>query len=251
MSCNNWENGAIKFASAEWSPFKKKLQEGASKLLEADFAMALKLHASLEAQKKGQRGFDLKKAFSNECEQTVKGPRRSAYGGGYEDQPKYVFQMKEYCDIARLLLSEDGETLRKPLKKDFPKFTTASYHFEVDGGQASISLDNEARTAVWNVSENNHAVENAHESAMGKLFFKALDAIVWTRNTGGVLVGNDETERYSRAEGGGANYVTYRYGPLGTKDNLDRLAKHNASAKKASTQATRGRPGNRSKAVTF
>ena len=47
---------------------------------------------------------------------------------------------------------------------------------------------------------------------MGKAFFKRLAQVKWTNRTGGEIVGNDEYNEESRESGGGANYVTSRYG---------------------------------------
>src|SRR5690606_40658386 len=41
----------------------------------------------------------------------------------------------------------------------------------------------------------------------GKAFENALRKVMWVRGTGGKLVGNDEYNRDSRYEGGGANYA--------------------------------------------
>lgn len=80
---------------------------------------------------------------------------------------------------------------------------------------ARLVLDEKTRTVRWVVPENNHAVDFAWRHPMGKAFENALRKVRWVRGTGGKLVGNDEYNRDSRYEGGGANYVTRRYGPLG------------------------------------
>lgn len=63
--------------------------------------------------------------------------------------------------------------------------------------------------------ENNHAVDSAHAAPGAIVFFAALGKINFTRNTGGKGIGNNEYSRDSQDEGGGANYTTFGYGPLG------------------------------------
>jgi hypothetical protein len=78
-------------------------------------------------------------------------------------------------------------------------------------GEAGLRF--EGRKAHWRVPENNHAREHAHDHPLAIAFFRALDRVHWTRGSGGHIVGNDEYNRDSGYEGGGANYVTARYGP--------------------------------------
>lgn len=78
-------------------------------------------------------------------------------------------------------------------------------------GEASLCF--EGRKAHWRVPENNHAREQARAHPLAAAFFRALGKVRWTRGSGGEIVGNDEYNRDSGCEGGGANYVTANYGP--------------------------------------
>lgn len=78
-------------------------------------------------------------------------------------------------------------------------------------GEASLRF--EGRRAHWRVPENNHAREHARAHPLAVAFFRALGRVRWTRGSGGDIVGNDEYNRDSGYEGGGANYVTADYGP--------------------------------------
>ena len=84
---------------------------------------------------------------------------------------------------------------------------------------AEVTLDNDTKTIKWYVPENNHAREHAEASWLGRVVFGALNRIEWPSRgkTGGVLVGNDEYNREASYVGGGGNYVTATYGPLGKK----------------------------------
>lgn len=107
---------------------------------------------------------------------------------------------------------------RKPTAATFyavlgkcPTSRTSTFEFE----DAMIVFD--GRKVSWIVPENNHAVERARQHPLARTLFKALDKVVWTRQTGGVFVGNDEYNQDCTFEGGGGNYVTARFGPLGNQ----------------------------------
>lgn len=109
------------------------------------------------------------------------------------------------------------KTIRVPTVADVetraPKATNKTTEFSF--GELTVTVND--RTITWDTGENNNAVRDARESWLGKALFAALEKITWTRGTGGYGIGNDEHNRDSRYEGGGSNYVTFRYGPLGGK----------------------------------
>jgi hypothetical protein len=45
-----------------------------------------------------------------------------------------------------------------------------------------------------------------------------MDKVEWTRDTGGVISGNDEYNRECDSPGGAANYIKHAYGPRGTAE---------------------------------
>lgn len=80
---------------------------------------------------------------------------------------------------------------------------------------ASIVFNPDRKSVTWEVSENNHAVEAARTNHLGVALFDALGTVKWTGSTGGVISGNDEYHREDDTYGGGANYATGAYGPIG------------------------------------
>lgn len=82
-------------------------------------------------------------------------------------------------------------------------------------GEATVSL--EGRNLTWNVPDNNHAVEHAHETWLGKALFAQLAKVKWTRGSGGYFVGNNEYNQDDSAPGGGGNYISESFGPAGEK----------------------------------
>lgn len=231
MSKYEWEKGTIALPTAAWAPFKKALHTGLNKLAEADYAVAMKLYDALVLLKKKTRGLDLRQALEAELDAKDK-----SYSYGWATStPKYPFHCTDRNDMFDILLSKgDKPSLLKPQKKQFPlvNSTTLSFH----RSDCSVTLDNKSRTVTWNVPENNHASDYAHDTALGKITFQELGKVKWTRNTGGVIVGNDENNRDSESEDGGGNYVVYRFGPLGAPRplNLPRSRRTATPAKKSS-----------------
>ena len=95
-----------------------------------------------------------------------------------------------------------------PKKKDLPLKAT-SKDAEMHLSDAYVKFTNATKTLVWDVSENNRAVEHAHDHWFAKLVFEALGKITWTRNSGGKIIGNDEYNRDAgrEYEGGGGSYT--------------------------------------------
>lgn len=100
-----------------------------------------------------------------------------------------------------------------PKKKDFVKATTSTTVFKFD--DSYLGFDRKSHSLEWNVDENNHAVSDAHAGWLWKSLSAALAKVEWTRNTGGVFTKNDEYNRDNDDVGGGANYISARFGPLG------------------------------------
>lgn len=99
------------------------------------------------------------------------------------------------------------------------------YEFVVGfgSGDTSITVSRADRTVFWQVSENNRAVECAHEHPMGVAFFDILGSVRYTRGSGGVIVGNDEYNRDSVEVDGGGNYETCRFGPERKRKKIKEL----------------------------
>lgn len=86
-----------------------------------------------------------------------------------------------------------------------------------DGGEWSISLNNDKKTVLWSVGENNHAVDDARSSVMGTRLFRELNRIDYgnRKQHGGYIVGNDEYNCDDTEYGGAANYLTATFGKAG------------------------------------
>jgi hypothetical protein len=88
----------------------------------------------------------------------------------------------------------------------------------------SMTFSDPERTLFWDVSENNRAVDRARQHDFVTRVFQRLNRTKWTRNTGGVIVGNNEYNRDADYVGGGGNYVSASYGPIGDRAAQPRLS---------------------------
>lgn len=201
MSRYEWEKGEFKLPSAEWAKFKSSIREAVNKNNAELYEASLKLHTAVSARLKGQRKPDIR-------------------GIAWEEMNK----LRHFSDDEAYLIVDAvletkwvGNTsqtrVRKPQKKNFPQHGNNVTYVGTVG--CSISFDNEKRIATWSVEENNHAVERARETAVGRALFKALGKVKWARGTYGRIWGNDEYNRDSGREyaGGGGSYEKETFGP--------------------------------------
>lgn len=230
MSCYEWETATITLPSAAVAPLKKALREHTN-----DFHARVRKEAVRLHKKMGTRSTAKYRKALFEAERASwdrPGPRSvsNSFYANWGAPPKPSTQTPD--DMVSnaafevlwtvLHFAERGEkTLHVPTVADVeqvaPRPTNRTNHFPIrthrGGTEGGITFD--GRTVTWNVMENNHAVENAHEAPLAAVFFNYLDSVKWTRGTGGYGTGNNEYNREDDAPGGGGNYTTFSYGPLG------------------------------------
>ena len=204
MSRHEWEKASITLPAAEYTKFRKEIQQTHNRYLTELHTHCVSIYYSLKAVGKGKRNFNFSAALYDVAAHTL----NRIYGS----------------DVARTLHSDVREALfpytstptknnRKPnlpKKKDIP-FCKAKCR-SISGPDFVIEFKDDCRTVLWSVPEGNHACSVAHLHPVGKAFFKRLESVKWTRTSGGTLVGNDEYNRASRHEGGGGNYTKDRWG---------------------------------------
>ena len=222
MSKYCWERGTITLPSKDWAGFRKGLLEAWNAKQEEILSDAKRAHAKLAHAAKGKRGFikrheAMKAALYQYC-----GFRKQTWGW----EPLSDEARERFDTLDRLLLVRDPKAagtldrtkLQVPKKTDLdlkPVSKDADIHLP----WASVHFRNKGRTVTWDVDENNHAVENAHENWFAKKLFAALRGITWTRGSGGQILGNDEYNRDEGGsyEGGGGSYVNFDFSPESQK----------------------------------
>lgn len=214
MSCYEWEQGSLKIPSAEWVRVRRDLIAAWNGIMQERLTLAQQLHAHLTEARKGKRNFDFMAAAK-------------AWADARRPRGRFISEDEldglNAADEAWRLALEHKDNLNRwvlqhPKKKDVPFAKSTTRHFgdvPLCAWEGSVRLDDKTRELHWSVSENNHAVERAWEQPMGRALARILHSVCWTRDSGGVFVGNNEYSRESRDEGGGSNFVTKRYGPRG------------------------------------
>lgn len=215
MSCFEWERGEIKIPAAAWSALQTALREAWSTQLRQRYELALELHAHLKEVARGKRNFNYVEAARDwAMKKNAELRRRASAEVAY--------------DVIHVVLPMYPNKRPKPYvpkKKDFhvPASINKFADHPAMHWDGRILLDRKRRVLIWDVPENNHAVDHAWMHPMGRALEAALHRIKWTRGSGGTIVGNNEYRRSDRSEGGGSNFVSRRYGPLGEDPMLKRM----------------------------
>ena len=198
MSCYEWERGTLTLPAAEFSKVYGAVLAEAKSHAQRAHTESQRFWKSLTAKQKRDRD-----AYRQAAESFVRRQR---------DLPAGLETL-----LWRCAGSYDGTVKpRRVLKDDAAIPTNRTTQFDL--GEAFISFDKEKRTVTWEVYENNHAVEHAHQDPVARRLFHALNRVNWTRGSGGVIVGNNEYSREDTSVGGGGNYITACYGPAGEKE---------------------------------
>ena len=212
MSCSEWEAGTIVLPTAAVTAVKRAVR---------DAALAHRRRLYEEAKKFWNA---LPRSYRTDAQRYGRAVSAFLYGNNgrlgelLADLPRWqgVCAGNDTAftdDLYELLAcSAEGKPRRARLQDlsaacPLPAGADPSYRC----GEAGLRF--EGRKAHWRVPENNHAREQAHAHPLAAAFFRALDNVRWTRGSGGDIVGNDEYNRDSDYEDGGANYVTAHYGP--------------------------------------
>lgn len=235
MSNNEEEFGSIILPTVAINPLKKVLVDAVNAKQDRLFDIATKvfnhfqvvdpatgrkerLNALKASIRKGAAIYQVRDEVYKAMDQ-INGSTRSI-SGWYNSPNTNKWTSEEREEVVSLLVPypKKGEAIKMvtPLKKALPKLAANTLQFHDD--YCSIILFPTQRKVVWEVQENNRAVESAHEGTLGKAFFQALHQIKWTRGTGGVFRHTDEYAKDAAIENGNNPIsISYQVGPEGEK----------------------------------
>lgn len=212
MSRNEYEQGTIKLPSAEFANVRKAVQAA----VEADRQKMLETmtRAYNEAPPEALRSA---RAFREHLYK-----RKTVYGawGRGSDYVYPFFNDEARDDMVDKMIGANGRIKTPRAAHLGPAPTNRTLSFSANG-ESSLTFDPAAKTVHWGVSQNNHAVDYARATVVYESFMKALDKVKWTRDTGGVITGNNEYHQDGGRgyEGGGGEYVTGAFGPIGAMEH--------------------------------
>lgn len=218
VSIYEWERGVIKLPSGVAPKIKKRLVEVQNREYDEVTERVKKFWAENKTTSKKKMQKALHDAWERRYDRQ---PARVVHGGGLwglRSTSAYSDELDEKAEnvINRVLHTTDGK-MRAPKKADIERIVGERANSRTKlfraGGDAAVLFD--GNTVTWEVQENNHAIDRSRNSPIGRAFFSELKSVQWTRGTGGEIVGNNEYNRDSYESGGGANYVTDGFGPLG------------------------------------
>lgn len=198
MSRNDWEVGTIKLPTAEFARVRQTVADAQTKESEAIYSVAQEFWDGLSGKQRSDYGpyRDASRYFAR-----VSGRPSRPVPAGFEDAVNPYW----------------GEKPKRIKKSDLPFPTNRDLSFTV-GVEGEIVFDREASTVSWGTGDNNHAVDRARSTTIARALFQALGTVKWSRDTGGILTGNDEYNQDNRENGGGGNYVTHGFGPRGAAE---------------------------------
>lgn len=239
MTHNGWENAEITVPTAAMAGLHKNLRDWINTHHDAVRAMTVTLHKEIGQGTRSVKLYEerLQAAQRKHWNRIEENERR---GWGYRT-PSASAVAKTLATAVALEILEDmvhragrdaSKTIHQPTVAEIahlaPKVNNRTATFKVTDteGHEAATIDFRSNVVTWDVPEGNHAVERAHAAPLALAFFAALDKINWTRNSGGFGTGNDEYNEDDRSAGGGANYVTFAYGPKGEAEKLETDARN-------------------------
>jgi hypothetical protein len=196
MSCYEWESGTIRLSTVAFRSVLKAVQDAHTRHEQTLYEKAVMLHGLVHT-----------KSLSDARHALL------TYRLSSDDHDRiYDALFTDTVEGTGYTQRVPSPRVRRPKKKDFPKANGAMLAFRV--GECGATFERKTRTVKWYVSENNHACDLAAETWLAHALFGALSLVVWTRGTGGDIVGNNEYNRGSDEAGGGGNFVTRSFGPV-------------------------------------
>lgn len=243
MSCYEWQYGTITLPSAEGAGLKKVLRDYVNTLHDEVRTEAIRLHKEVA---KSTRSTTLYRQRLRAHDEQRWASERNRSTGWYatpvRDEHKDLVAAMARQVLDQMLSGGWGQpepTPHQPTVADVDKVvakaTNRTVSFPIIGkdGYSEGNITFDGRTVIWNVPENNHAVDDANESEIGTKFWLAIERVKWTRGTGGSIWGNNEYNEGEHGHGRGPDYLCSTYGPVGDDAQVDKYVTQGFTRKAA------------------
>jgi hypothetical protein len=239
MSKYGWERGSIKLPTSDFTKVRKVMEDGAKADAQAAFDETQRFWKGLTAKQKRDQGeyqaaarefvygnpYVSTGGWGSRALQDPSRPHSPGVADGHREAVSELLGKALYNRVETPSPHRPGHVSvdhvpcppKRVLRSDVDFPTNRTTVFRV-GSEATVSFDRDRSEVTWAVPDNNHAVENARDHPVAGRFFGAIAKVRWTRGTGGVLTGNDEYNRDNDYAGGGANYCTTAFGPIGAEE---------------------------------
>ena len=212
MSRSEWESGTIKLPTAEFARVRQVVADCEAARQAVVFDHTQEFWGGLTRKQKSDPAAYLDAAHTYtkaESDRVNTENRKLSIATWRTPEPIPDFSEHVYDALTR------SRTPRRVLKNDMSFPNNKTLYFE--DGEAHVSFDREDSSVTWSANGDNHAVDFAQNKPLAADLFTALGTVKWTRDTGGVLTGNDEYNDGPQGEGTGADYVTRGFGPRGAE----------------------------------
>lgn len=178
MSCYGFERGSVQLPTKEWKTFRDNVYASYNSKINDLLDIANKVHAEVILSTKGKRNVNYRDVVTSITEKYL------------PDNNNRDFSCSTYrYMVINSLISE--KKLVKPKKKDFTPIK-ANKVFNLEDDCLSITFDNKTKTVYYSTDDNNHSIDYARNSFLGKLFFREIGRITFTTKTGGFLKSQTE-----------------------------------------------------------
>lgn len=197
MSCYGFETGEVKLPAKEWKGFRDSMYSRYNEKLQETYEKALSLHSEVSKKMKGKSVQKKKEYLKNRLDRI------------------YGCSLNHYAQlILNSIFPSLDKKFLKPKKKNFAH-KKASKGETLRDDFLSVSFCNKTKTVFYEVKYNNHSIEYARESFLGRLFFKLINRVAFTSRTGGYLAAQTE---YDQDEEGfyTSPRITERWGKYNT-----------------------------------
>jgi hypothetical protein len=210
MSNSNWERAEIVVPESSWAAFRNTVLAAWNAEQDRLLARAGVLHALIMAEAGGRDDVDWRAVVAK----VRTGHPATSGEDGYVIRRMFnaiVIPVAESNGrwIDTMGIRGAGGTPPEPTRELYPPADPASGPIRFD--DATIELDEDARTLRWTVNANNHAVENARRHPVAQTMFLELARMTWDDASGGSVSGGDE---YHGGREDGAGSIRMRYGRM-------------------------------------